>query len=146
MMVSKVSCLHPEICIPWLMGFKIAIYHYNVINCIISFQMNNPCIQNDFSYFRRTMSRRGTNNAAISGINFDDGKFISTEMANEMSLFYAEATPMLTAIASSTTRFVQEVSGLLSHSESLHLLFVFIHSVLQCPLSGGGKRWRYLTI
>jgi hypothetical protein len=71
-------------------------------------KMNNPAIQNDFSYFRRTMSRRGTNNAAISGINFDDGKFVTTEMANEMSLFYAEATPMLTALSSSTQRFVQE--------------------------------------
>lgn len=71
-------------------------------------KMNSPAIQNDFSYFRRTMSRRGTNNAAIAGINFDEGKCISTEMANEMSLFYAEATPMLTALSSSTTRFVQE--------------------------------------
>ena len=70
--------------------------------------MNNPAIQNDFSYFRRTMSRRGMNSAA-SGIDYDEGKCVSTEMANEMSLFYAESTPMLKALSTATTRFVQEV-------------------------------------
>jgi len=72
--------------------------------------MNNPAIQNDFSYFRRTMSRKGMNTAA-TGIDYDEGKCISTEMANEMSLFYAEATPMLKTLSDATTRFVQEVSG-----------------------------------
>nr|CAB3244497.1 protein FAM49B-like [Phallusia mammillata] len=70
-------------------------------------KMNNPAIQNDFSYFRRTMSRRGMNSAA-AGIDYDEGKCISTEMANEMSLFYAEATPMLKTLSDATTRFVQE--------------------------------------
>ena len=76
---------------------------------IYSFQMNNPAIQNDFSYFRRTMSRRGMNSAS-SGINYDEGKCVSTELANEMSLFYAESTPMLMTLSNATTRFVQEVS------------------------------------
>ena len=70
--------------------------------------MNNPAIQNDFSYFRRTMSRRGMNSAS-SGIDYEEGKCVSTEMANEMSLFYAESTPMLKALSNATTRFVQEV-------------------------------------
>jgi len=56
------------------------------------------------------MSRKGMNTAA-TGIDYDEGKCISTEMANEMSLFYAEATPMLKTLSDATTRFVQEVSG-----------------------------------
>ncbi|CAK8697861.1 CYFIP-related Rac1 interactor B-like [Clavelina lepadiformis] len=70
-------------------------------------KMNNPAIQNDFSYFRRTMSRRGMNSAS-SSIDYEEGRCISTEMANEMSLFYAEATPMLKTLSDASTRFVQE--------------------------------------
>lgn len=32
-------------------------------------------------------------------------------MANRMSLFYAEATPMLKTLSNATTKFVSEVSG-----------------------------------
>jgi len=71
-------------------------------------QMNNPDIQNDFSYFRRTMSRRNLNMASV-GVDYDEGKCVSTELANEMSLFYAEATPMLKTLTSATSSFVQKV-------------------------------------
>uniref|UniRef100_H2ZNC1 CYRIA/CYRIB Rac1 binding domain-containing protein n=1 Tax=Ciona savignyi TaxID=51511 RepID=H2ZNC1_CIOSA len=70
-------------------------------------KMNNPAIQNDFSYFRRTMQRKGMN-SACAGIDYEEGRIISTELANEMSLFYAEATPMLRTLSDATTRFVQE--------------------------------------
>lgn len=71
--------------------------------------MNNPAIQNDFSYFRRIMSRRGMNNASTI-IDYTEGQFISTELANKMSLFYAEATPMLKTLSDATTKFVSEVA------------------------------------
>ena len=35
---------------------------------------------------------------------------VNNEMANRMSLFYAEATPMLKVLSDSTTKFVTEVS------------------------------------
>lgn len=35
---------------------------------------------------------------------------VNNEMANRMSLFYAEATPMLKTLSSATTKFVSEVS------------------------------------
>lgn len=70
-------------------------------------KMNNPAIQNDFSYFRRIMSRRGMNNASTI-IDYTEGQFISTELANKMSLFYAEATPMLKTLSDATTKFVSE--------------------------------------
>lgn len=34
--------------------------------CIFSSQMTNPAIQNDFSYYRRTLSRMRINNLAVS--------------------------------------------------------------------------------
>ena len=70
--------------------------------------MNNPDIQNDFSYFRRTMSRRNMNMASV-GVDYDEGRCVSTELANEMSLFYAEATPMLKTLTAATSAFVQKV-------------------------------------
>ena len=71
--------------------------------------MNNPDIQNDFSYFRRTMSRRNMNMASSAGVDYEEGKCISTELANEMSLFYAESTPMLKTLTSAVASFVQKV-------------------------------------
>jgi len=69
-------------------------------------KMNMPSIQNDLSYFRRTMSRRGKN--MPPGIDFELGNCISTEIANEMSLFYADHTPMLKALGEGAIRFVEE--------------------------------------
>lgn len=37
---------------------------------------------------------------------------VNNEMANRMSLFYAEATPMLKTLSNATMHFVSEVSGL----------------------------------
>uniref|UniRef100_K1RAR8 Protein FAM49B n=2 Tax=Magallana gigas TaxID=29159 RepID=K1RAR8_MAGGI len=66
-------------------------------------KMINPSIQNDFSYYRRTLSR-------MKMANEDDNKgnenVVSNEMANRMSLFYAPATPMLKVLGEATTKFV----------------------------------------
>jgi len=69
-------------------------------------KMNNPAIQNDLSYFRRTMSRRGKNMPV--GVDYELGKSITTEVANEMSLFYADHTPMLKALTEGAISFVEE--------------------------------------
>ena len=68
-------------------------------------------------------------NSASSSIDYEEGRCISTEMANEMSLFYAEATPMLKTLSDASTRFVQEVylSQLISYphfSTHLHILLL----------------------
>lgn len=67
--------------------------------------MTNPNIQNDFSYFRRTLSRKKMANTD------DDDVVVSNEMANRMSLFYAYPTPLLKTLSDATTRFVTEVNG-----------------------------------
>ena len=66
--------------------------------------MTNPAIQNDFSYYRRTLSRMRINNVPAEGENE-----VNNELANRMSLFYAEATPMLKTLSDATTKFVSEV-------------------------------------
>ncbi|XP_039604868.1 CYFIP-related Rac1 interactor A [Erpetoichthys calabaricus] len=66
-------------------------------------KMRNPAIQNDFSYYRRTISRNRINN-----MNLDIEHEVNNEMANRMSLFYAEATPMLKTLSNATTAFVSE--------------------------------------
>uniref|UniRef100_A0A8C7IGI0 CYFIP related Rac1 interactor A n=1 Tax=Oncorhynchus kisutch TaxID=8019 RepID=A0A8C7IGI0_ONCKI len=66
-------------------------------------KMRIPAIQNDFSYYRRTISRNRINN-----MNLDIEREVNNEMANRMSLFYAEATPMLKTLSTATTNFVTE--------------------------------------
>ncbi|XP_008584605.1 PREDICTED: protein FAM49B [Galeopterus variegatus] len=69
--------------------------------------MTNPAIQNDFSYYRRTLSRMRINNVPAEGENE-----VNNELANRMSLFYAEATPMLKTLSDATTKFVSENKNL----------------------------------
>uniref|UniRef100_A0A3Q0SKT6 Family with sequence similarity 49 member A, like n=1 Tax=Amphilophus citrinellus TaxID=61819 RepID=A0A3Q0SKT6_AMPCI len=69
-------------------------------------KMTNPAIQNDFSYYRRTISRNRLNNQQLEAENE-----VNNEMANRMSLFYAEATPMLKTLSNATTKFVSEMKG-----------------------------------
>lgn len=65
-------------------------------------KMGIPNIQNDFSYYRRTLSRIKMNQAeAVESI-------ITNEEANRMSLFYAYPTPILKVISDATTKFVAE--------------------------------------
>lgn len=168
-----------------------------IISFLSSLKMRNPAIQNDFSYYRRTISRNRINNMHVSKWNLiccshsviyqytfipfvvmfflfdtlavmfssshwelisspDDvirvelfmrqsacwhehilylfhaaGKIlksftdyffscfhqldieneVNNEMANRMSLFYAEATPMLKTLSNATTHFVSEVGN-----------------------------------
>lgn len=64
------------------------------------FQMKTPAIQNDFSYYRRTVSRQRIDNTSQM--------LVSTELANRMSLFYAHATPMLKVLSEATSKFVHD--------------------------------------
>lgn len=66
-------------------------------------KMNKPEIQNDFSYYRRTLSR-----LKMQDPGSDDSAVVNNEEANRMSLFYAYPTPMLRSISEATTKFVTE--------------------------------------
>lgn len=66
-------------------------------------KMNKPEIQNDFSYYRRTLSR-----LKMQDPGSDDSAVVNNEEANRMSLFYAYPTPMLRSVSEATTKFVTE--------------------------------------
>eukprot|EP00842_Homolaphlyctis_polyrhiza_P002096 jgi/Hompol1/2888/HPOL_005872-RA len=67
-------------------------------------KMSNPNIQNDFSYYRRTVSRMRMNStqSQSSGV-------VSDDVANKMSLFFAHANPVTKAIIDSTNVAIQTV-------------------------------------
>uniref|UniRef100_A0A8C1LH22 Family with sequence similarity 49 member Ba n=2 Tax=Cyprinus carpio TaxID=7962 RepID=A0A8C1LH22_CYPCA len=67
-------------------------------------KMTNPAIQNDFSYYRRTLSRMRIINQTA-----EEHNEVDNELANRMSLFYANATPMLKTLSDATTKFVSKV-------------------------------------
>uniref|UniRef100_A0A4W4EV95 CYRIA/CYRIB Rac1 binding domain-containing protein n=1 Tax=Electrophorus electricus TaxID=8005 RepID=A0A4W4EV95_ELEEL len=81
------------------------ILHFTL--CFDELKMTNPAIQNDFSYYRRTLSRMRMNNVPAEGESE-----VNNELANRISLFYADATPMLKTMSDGTTKFVSENKNL----------------------------------
>lgn len=72
--------------------------------------MKTPAIQNDFSYYRRSVSRGGPV-VLSSGTDDSDAPpppHLGGELANRMSLFYAHATPMLKVLSEATSQFVSD--------------------------------------
>jgi hypothetical protein len=68
-------------------------------------KMVNPAIQNDFSYYRRTLNRKKITKTDVNIV-------IRDELANRMSLFFAYPTPMMNVINETTTKFLgQDASG-----------------------------------
>jgi len=62
-------------------------------------KMTNPAIQNDFSYYRRTLNRMKISKKEMN-IKIRD------ELANRMSLFFAYPTPMMKVIGDTTTKWL----------------------------------------
>lgn len=77
----------------------------DVIDFVLQFddaKMINPGIQNDFSYYRRSLARLLLNKETAEDIVVKD------ELANRMSLFFASPTPMMKVITDCTTSYVEE--------------------------------------
>lgn len=62
-------------------------------------KMVNPAIQNDFSYYRRTLNR-------MKLTKKDTNIKIRDELANRMSLFFAYPTPMMKVLSETTAKFL----------------------------------------
>lgn len=73
-------------------------------------KMKTPAIQNDFSYYRRTLTRASLTRQD----NTEKDLVVGNELANRMSLFYAHATPMLRVLSHATITFLMDVSGIAS--------------------------------
>lgn len=67
-------------------------------------KMVNPAIQNDFSYYRRTLNRMKLSKKDLN-ISIRD------ELANRMSLFFAYPTPMMNVINETTVKFLSQDQG-----------------------------------
>lgn len=65
--------------------------------------MVNPAIQNDFSYYRRTLNRMKLSKKDLN-IKIRD------ELANRMSLFFAYPTPMMKVLSETTVKFLGSVT------------------------------------
>ncbi|KAG5463668.1 MAG: hypothetical protein BJ554DRAFT_5534, partial [Olpidium bornovanus] len=80
-------------------------------------KMTNPNVQNDFSYYRRTMNRMKMGMPSGGG---DAGRvLIGDELANRMSLFYAYPTPMFKCVAETTAIYVNQNSNVDQVAECL---------------------------
>jgi len=66
-------------------------------------KMVNPAIQNDFSYYRRTLNRMKLSKKDLN-ISIRD------ELANRMSLFFAYPTPMMKVLSETTVKFLSSDS------------------------------------
>jgi hypothetical protein len=62
-------------------------------------KMDTPAIQNDFSYYRRTLNRMKLSKKDLN-IKIRD------ELANRMSLFFAYPTPMMKVLSETTVKFL----------------------------------------
>uniref|UniRef100_A0A3B3T9A0 CYFIP related Rac1 interactor B n=1 Tax=Paramormyrops kingsleyae TaxID=1676925 RepID=A0A3B3T9A0_9TELE len=91
-------------------------------------KMTNPAIQNDFSYYRRTLNRMRINNVPAEGENE-----VNNELANRMSLFYAEATPMLKTLSDATTKFVSENLPIENTTDCLSTMASVCKIMLETP-------------
>lgn len=69
-------------------------------------KMKTPAIQNDFSYYRRTLTRASLTHQGST----EKDLVVGNELANRMSLFYAHATPMLRVLSHATITFLMMVS------------------------------------
>lgn len=67
-------------------------------------KMLNPSIQNDFSFYRRTISRISPNPNIASDLQ--PIKEMTLELSNKIIHFYAQANPMLKVISFATINFV----------------------------------------
>jgi len=67
-------------------------------------KMTNPAIQNDFSYYRRTLNRMKISKKEMN-IKIRD------ELANRMSLFFAYPTPMMKVVADTTIKFLSSAEA-----------------------------------
>ena len=65
--------------------------------------MCNPNIQNDFSFYRRSMAKMKNNHQSNQEVIIND------DLANKMSLFYAYPTPLLRTVIESTSKFMKNV-------------------------------------
>jgi len=70
------------------------------------YKMTTPAIQNDFSYYRRMMSRQSLSSSEAGGATIAGEEPVDSYLASRMSMFYAQPTPMLSVLSEAMTKFL----------------------------------------
>jgi hypothetical protein len=87
----------------------------NLFDFVLRFddlKMTNPAIQNDFSYYRRTLNRLKLSKTQDRQVTIKD------DLANRMSLFYAYPTPMMKCLGETTQKYLSSNPKM---NDSVHL-------------------------
>nr|BAN37738.1 hypothetical protein, conserved [Entamoeba histolytica] len=77
-----------------------------VLDFVLQFdnkKLGNSSIQNDFSYYRRTLNR-------MKGVKKDSDIKIRDETANKMSMFFAYSSPMMKVLTEAVNEFTKGVN------------------------------------
>ena len=97
--------------------------------------MTTPSIQNDFSYYRRIVSRHSLSGSISDEQDLfkttESDEQISSALASHMSLFYAQPTPMLKVLSEATMKFVADVSFYLKNK----CLFIYLLLTVRIKIS-----------
>lgn len=72
-------------------------------------KMTNPAIQNDFSYYRRVLSRVKSGSSRVKDVG-EANPELTEEVANRMSFFYAYPTPMLKILVDTSFKAEDQAS------------------------------------
>jgi len=83
-------------------------------------KMTNPAIQNDFSYYRRTLNRLRLSRVQDRQVTIKD------DLANRMSLYYAYPTPMMKFLGETTQKFLSNNARI---SEAVNLTLATMANV-----------------
>lgn len=72
-------------------------------------KMTNPAIQNDFSYYRRVLSRVKSGSSRVKDVGEQNSE-LTEEVANRMSFFYAYPTPMMKILIDTSFKAEEQAS------------------------------------
>jgi len=109
-------------------------------------KMVNPAIQNDFSYYRRTLNR-----LKLAKQDSREDIKVTGEIANRMSLFYAYPTPMMRVTIDTTSHFISnnaegpKLVTALGHLTNFYTTFLMNAQKEQVPADQTLKVAAYLT-
>ncbi|VVC42134.1 Protein of unknown function DUF1394 [Cinara cedri] len=106
------------------------------------YKMQTPAIQNDFSYYRRVLMREGPSSYST---DLDDDSTSNLNIANKVSLFYAESTPMLRTLTNVTSQFLNTDKRLVDYAiEMLSTMVKVCIRMLETPAVQFKKRETHL--
>lgn len=109
-------------------------------------KIQNPTLQNDFSFYRRALQRGRTEVSASSSIKKEQQQsdlrlaVNEDDLANRISLFIAYPTPMLKCVIETTTKYVQSNQRVKCTSEWLASIWAACYQTLNTNYKKSNNR------